>query len=359
MRLAMGLVQRGHEVCVMAYDGPSPLDAELVESDVLVETADAVSRIDKVRATRRWMRAFRPDVVHGFMKRASSVAVLASMGQPRRPRVLASDMSTATYARHRPVLWGALLLYALADGVVTQTEENRRSLALLAPWLRRRVAVVRNGVDTTAFAGPIERPRTGVFRFCVVGTVYSVKNPVRVVEAAAMLRDRGSGDFHIDWYGRRGLMGDDAPSDDYRAAIARTKELALEAHVTFHGQVTDVAKALREAHALLHVSLQEGFPNAVVEGMASGLPLVVSRVSDLPLVVAEAANGTVVDQRSPASIADGMLRIMRTSEAELVAMGRRSRELAACWFGHERFVSDFETLYARLVRGRNGGRREP
>jgi glycosyltransferase involved in cell wall biosynthesis len=193
----------------------------------------------------------------------------------------------------------------------------------------------------------------------VLGTVYPVKNPVRVVEAAALLRDRGAGEFHIDWYGRRGLMGDEVPSDDYRAAVARAEELGLGAHVTFHGQVTDVAKALREANALLHVSLQEGFPNAVVEGMASGLPLVVSRVSDLPLVVAEAHNGTVVDQLSPASIADGMLRIMSTPEAELAAMGQRSRDLAAVWFGHERFVSDFEALYARLVDGGQVGRREP
>lgn len=358
MRLAAGLAKRGHEVSVMAYDGPSPLDAELTSAGVHVETVEAVSRSAKVHNTRRWVRGFRPDIVHGFMKRASSVAVLACLGQRTRPRLLTSDMSTATYARHRPVLWGALLLYAFADGVVTQTEENRRSLELLAPWLRRRVAVVRNGVETSAFAGPIGRPRAGPFRFCVVGTVYSVKNPVRVVEAAASLRDRGAGGFHIDWYGRRGLMGDEAPSDDYRAAITRVEALGLEAHVTFHGQVTDVAKALREADALLHVSLQEGFPNAVVEGMASGLPIVVSRVSDLPLVVAEAENGTVVDQLSSASIAEGMARIMSTPETELAAMGRRSRDLAARWFGHDRFVSDFEALYARLVGEGGAGRRE-
>lgn len=356
MRLAIGLVQRRHEVGVMAYDGPSPLDAELTAAGVQVWAGSPATRWAKVDATREWVRTWKPDVVHGVMKRASSVAVLARGGPFRRqPPVLVSDMSTATYARHRLVLWPALVLFGFAEGVVTQTDLNRRSLELLAPWLRGRVRVIRNGVDTGSFAPPDARNRDGPFRFAAVGTVYAVKNPMRVVEAAAVLRERGIDAFRIDWFGRRGLQGDDAPSSAYLTAVAHASHVGVDDHVTFHGQVADVPRRLREAHALLHVSLQEGFPNAVVEGMAAGLPVVVSGVSDLPRIVAEATNGVVVDPRDPASIADGIQRVMETPEAELAAMGARSRELAVRWFGQERFIDEFEALYADLTNGRARG----
>jgi glycosyltransferase involved in cell wall biosynthesis len=89
-----------------------------------------------------------------------------------------------------------------------------------------------------------------------------------------------------------------------------------------------------------------------VAGMACGLPIVVSRVSDLPLVVQEARNGFVFDERVVGAIADAMERMMATPESERRAMGTRSRTLAVAWFGLERFIDDFEHLYHRICRGR-------
>ncbi len=135
------------------------------------------------------------------------------------------------------------------------------------------------------------------------------------------------------------------------------REAGLEDFFSFRGETGEIEKVLPGCDALIHPSLQEGFPNAVVEGMACGLPLVVSRVSDLPLVVESAKNGFVVDQHDPASIAQGMRRMMEADEEERRNMGDRSRKLAEEWFGVERFVGEYAELYGELVKVQRTGRR--
>jgi glycosyltransferase involved in cell wall biosynthesis len=156
------------------------------------------------------------------------------------------------------------------------------------------------------------------------------------------MRRRGLEGFRIDWYGRLGLKGDGQPSAEYHEAMREAKAHGIADIVTFHGETSNVVDAYRSAHALVHPSVQEGFPNAVVEGMACGLPIVVSRVSDLPLVVNEARNGFVFDETDPIAIADAMQKMMALSPDVRAAMGERSRELAVRWFGLDRFVDEYE-----------------
>ncbi|RTR05345.1 glycosyltransferase family 4 protein [Halomonas nitroreducens] len=352
MRLAAGLAQQGHRVEVLCYRGASAFDAELVAQGVVVRTAEASSRLESIALTRRWLDAFAPQVVHAFMKRASGVAVLAR--HARMPcRVLVSDFSTATYGRRKPSLWIALCLFGFADGVVTETDMNRRSLERLAPWLRGRVAVVRNGLDLARFQPPPTCLPTSPLRFCAVGSAYAVKNPERVVEAAGRVYRRCGAVFRLDWYGRLGLEGDHHPSAAYRRARGLAERLGIARLVTFHGETRDVERAYQGAHVLIHASLQEGFPNAVAEGMACGLPLLVGRVSDLPMIVERADNGFVFDETDPESIADAMERMLLTAPDERQRMGRQSRRLAIDWFHQARFIDDYLNLYTDMLGSEN------
>lgn len=351
LHLASGLVRRGHEAHVLAYNGPSTLDDDFRAAGVAVDTEHWPTRVAKFRAVRAWLRRTQPDVVHGVMKRASGVTLLARLPL-RRPPVVASDMSTATYRARSAIMTASLVSFGLADVIVTETDLNRTNLERLGPWLRGKTVVVRNGLDTHRFSpmtGARERA-DGVFRFCVVGTVYAVKNPRRVIEAVAELLRRGRHDVRVDWYGRLGL-GHGDPTAQGEQAVAYARACGVERHVVFHGDTREIEAAYRRSDALLHASVQEGFPNAVAEGMACGLPVVVSRVADLPLVVAEARNGYVFDETDAIAMADAMERMMLLTSEERRTMGAHSRELAVRWFGMERFLDEFEGLYAAIANG--------
>ena len=347
MRLAHGLGEHGHNVEVWCYGGSTSLDDELRHAGIHVRNGSG-SRRSKIATLRSWMADYKPDVIHCFMKRASGLSVLAR-GARRRPVVIGSDLSTATYGRRDLTLWLSLLLFVFTQRVVTQTKLNQHSLHRLAPWLRGKTYVIRNGLDLRRFVPADSSPPEAPFRFASVGTVYAIKNPLRTVEAVGLLVEQGNRNFVLDWYGRLGLAGDDQPSDSYLQCMRRVKELGLESYVRFHGECAQIADVYRKSHALVHPSVQEGFPNAVVEGMASGLPILVSRVSDLPLVVEEARNGKVFDEDKPRAIADAMAWMLDQSTEARKAMGQRSRRLSQEWFGLDRFLNEYENLYRDLL----------
>lgn len=347
IRLACGLADRGNEVEVFTVAGGASGLSEFRKHGVIHRSLSLNGTLSKWKACRVWLKDFRPDVIHGFMYRSSALACLAGTNSLVNA-VVASDFSTATYNSSNRMFRLALVTYANADVVVTQTSLNKSSLEHLAPWLKKKIRIIRNGVDSIRFAPPIEPVATETFTFLVVGTVSRIKNPVRMVRAVSVLKGLTDKPFQVLWCGRFSFSGDDQPSPVWHEAQAEKKRLGVGKELEFRGNTSQIEKAYHEANALVHPSVQEGFPNAVVEGMASGLPIVVGQISDLPLVVSEASNGFVFDQTDSEDIANAMLKMMNTTAEERREMGRRSRDLAVRWFDRDRFIDDYLSLYQEI-----------
>jgi len=349
--LAIGMAAQGHTVEIASYDGKGTFDQYVQDHGVVLHRMSGGSKFRKIRAIRQWMATFQPHILHGFMKRASSLAVLANLPR-QRCGIVGSDFSTATYAPYQPALWGALVLFHWADCVVTQTQTNSHSLGRLAPTLKKKIAIVRNGVDDSHFHPGAESERE-VFRFLCVGTVWEAKNPVRVVQAVQILRQQTDRPFVFEWVGpfaRKTKGGEPLPA--YVQARQLIETNGGKDFILFTGPTPNVLEKYQNADALVHASVQDGFPNAVVEGMACGLPIIVSRVSDLPLIVKEGRNGIVCNAYDPYDMAHAMKVMLESKVQDRVSMGQRSRELARNWFGMQRFITDYETIYQKIIEAR-------
>lgn len=348
IRLACGLHERGVSVHVLTVSG-GPCDIpEFGEKRIRHRRLNLRGPLEKLRQCRLWLKESELDVIHGFMYRSSALACLA--GTKRLvSAVVATDFSTATYNSSNRMFRLATLAFARADAVVTQTSLNRDSMERLAPWLRGKINIIRNGVDSRRFCPPTSRREKGPFLFAVVSTVSRIKNPVRMVHAVAALKAMTNRPFKVSWFGRYGFKGDNQPTREWYIAQEERKRLNVEDEIAFFGETSCIEEVYQQADALVHPSIQEGFPNAVVEAMACGLPIVVGHISDLPLVVKNAQNGFLFDQTDPDDIAKAMLKMINTSARERKGMSERSRELAINWFGKERFIDDYLSLYRRLT----------
>ena len=209
--------------------------------------------------------------------------------------------------------------------------------------------MIRNGVDLERFA-PVERDRpTGEpFRLVAVGRLHPVKNAARVTEAVGLAREKSGEDIRLDWYGRYEDESG-APMPEYARAREVIGRHGLAEVVRFQGEVERVEDAYASAHAAIHASVQEGIPNAIVEAMASGLPIIASRIADMPLLLAEGQNGVLCDALEPASIADAICEMVAFPADERRAMGERSRDLALKSFGRGRYIDDYLRLYESIL----------
>ena len=166
------------------------------------------------------------------------------------------------------------------------------------------------------------------------------KNVIRYLEAIHILKERGVGNVHFDWYGhvQKG-------EEEYEKIIlAKAKELDVDNYVTFHPNVSNIVDYYHECAAFCLPSNYEGFPNVVCEAMSCGKPILCSRVCDNGRIVNEGFNGLLFDPNEPKDIADKIETMVRMPKAQREEWGRRGRDIAVEMFSEESFVNKYIAL---------------
>ena len=210
-----------------------------------------------------------------------------------------------------------------ADRVVCVSDFGRSQLmAIVEPAQWPKIAVVHCGVDVEAF--PAKQAASGEdrpIRILNVGRLVSVKGQAVLLEAAALLRQRGL-EFALTIVG-------DGPLREALRATAR--DLGIEDNVTFAGSVgqDDIAAHYRNADLFCLPSLREGVPVVLMEAMASGVPVIASRIMGTPELVEHDVTGLLVAPGRADALADAIMRLAADRAlCERLARGARSRIIA-------------------------------
>ena len=191
---------------------------------------------------------------------------------------------------------------AKAAAIVCVSRFARDQLLQFVPEGRQDVTVVHNGVDVSWFAPVPGGPPHGKPYVLFVGSVKPHKNLSRLLEAFALLQTHIPHDLVI--IGRReGLITGDA------SAMAMAS--AMSDRVICVGELDHGDERLRRfyryADVLVMPSLYESFGLPALEALASGCPVIVSRVAGLPEVYGEGA--MYCDPYDPSDIAE-RIRLM-------------------------------------------------
>lgn len=235
-----------------------------------------------------------------------------------------------------------------ADALVTCTRFGADTIRSLPDVDPGRVHVVYHGVDTGTFS-PREGPRDpGCLRLVSVGRLVAKKGYDDILEALALLRDRGVA-FRYEIYGDGRLRA------DLEAHVAK---LGLEDAVFLRGSVTSetVLGALREADVFLCGSRpteegdRDGIPNSLAEAMACGLPAVATDVSGIPELVEDRRSGRVVPPGDPQALASALAELASEPDTA-AALGRRARERVLEVFDARRCIGDLVAILHRTSPG--------
>jgi len=113
------------------------------------------------------------------------------------------------------------------------------------------------------------------------------------------------------------------------------------------GERTDVPVCLAAMDIFCLSSRNEGFPNAVGEAMAMGLPCVVTDVGDAAMLVGD--TGVVVPKEDSHALASGIASLLAMAPEARVKMGQRARMRILSEFTVERVCERFESIYQHLT----------
>ena len=140
------------------------------------------------------------------------------------------------------------------------------------------------------------------------------------------------------------IVGDGPLASELRCQVA---ELDLDNHVVFSGYKVNVFEELNKMDIFVLASRSEGFPISIFEAMASGLPVVATKVGGIPEVVIDGQTGILVSPFKPGEIVSALTYLFEHS-AEADHMGVKGRKRVMDLFGHDRFVKRHEELYWEL-----------
>ncbi|MSR46921.1 MAG: glycosyltransferase [Planctomycetes bacterium] len=213
---------------------------------------------------------------------------------------------------------------------------------------RAKVVVIHNGVDVERFDG------SG--RTAIRAELQLADDQVALMHVAVFRPEKGHAVVlralrqvvDVEPRVRLFLIGD-GPE---RPAIERTiAELSLGGHVTLLGQRDDVERLLAAGDIALLASFDrvETFPVALLEAMASGLPIVATRVGSVHEMVTEGENGTLVAPGEDVGLAGALLRLIG-DPALRSKFGIRSSARARLDFHWENMVRAREQLFQTLAR---------
>lgn len=250
------------------------------------------------------------------------------------------------------VWWKSLAFIALArlqsDGLVFLAGALRRKYGWFAAMLGLRTWVVRNPVDLSRFPSEHDYVRIGkgVLRLGYVGVLTPMKGHVALIEAVRILRDRGLrvhltlvvGDLR-GWNARY-----------YGALNTLIGKYGLSESVTIMSGMAydEVPRFLSTLDCYVCPSRIEVLPFNILEAMASGLPIISTRVGGTEDLVVEGENGYLCRKEKVAEMADCIARVVEPGR--VATFGRESRRRAESEFSNACFVKAMEHMLTE--RGR-------
>jgi glycosyltransferase involved in cell wall biosynthesis len=352
----------GFEVTVACLKEWGPVGDELQAAGVRALALGARSPIDPRAAGRliSLLRRERIQIVHAHLFLANLVArVLGRLsGDPvvitthhdtdlwmgSRHRLLervTAPLSDAVVTCSEAVRQYALATYRLRPGLV-QTLRN----AIVIPE-RPAGAATRERVRALLCAGPEDR------LIATVGRLDEPKKGLAVFLRAAgrlarLMQDNGS---HGAPAQARFVLVGDGPARPRLETLAR--EEGIDHLTTFMGERRDVRELMEGFDLFVQPSLWEGFGVTLLEAMASGLPIVASRVGGIPEIVRDGETGLLVPPGDAGALAEECLRLLH--HPDLAArMGEAGRTRLEEQFGIDRLVGETARLYRDLLARRRG-----
>jgi glycosyltransferase involved in cell wall biosynthesis len=304
------------------------------------------------RRLRELIAREKPDVLHSFLFVANVLGSFAARRE-KTPCVVASRGRMG-------IEWKAHVLHRMTqraanrrcDLLICKTQAMAREAERLEGMPRERIRVIPNGVEIDRFAfqpgAAAENRRLlqeehGISAdgplVIAVGNLKPVKGHRTLVEAAAAL---------VDSFPRLqvAIVGKGESAAELRAAI-RSHELARR--VFLPGNFEDVRPWMRAADVFVAPSLSEGMPNAVLEAMAMGLPVV---LSDIPGHVEAAGPDAWYFQPQDAEGLAQALADALASPNQRAERGRAGYERVRAQMSVDAMVRRIESLYCELVGGR-------
>lgn len=300
----------------------------------------------RVKYLRKFLKEEKPDILIPFARKALYRGLLAAYFL-KFPVLISIRTDPAGHYEERSDKIQIPLLFPRADGCVFQTEGARE---FFAPRLQKNSRIILNPINPKYIGVP--QPQTRTKSVVQSGRLVDFKNQPMLVRAFVNVHEKHP-DYDLKIYGGDSFDG--------------TKEILEELIDSLHageyihlmGASDSLEKDLVDAALFAFTSDWEGLPNALMEAMALGLPIV---ATDCPCggprtIMTHEKDGLLIPIKDQQALEDGINRLIedRDLAERLGKEARKIAERANDQAIYEQWRDYIESLCdSRQIAGRSG-----
>ena len=309
VNISIGLRDRGWPVTVVSLRDRGPLAAQLEAAEIPVHALEC-GGITDLRVLSRLtglLRTLKPQVLLTFLHQAGLWGRIAA----RRAGVPVTVCGVRVADRRSWVRWSDRLTSGRVTHYIAVSKNVAQTHAQLCRLRPEQISSIPNGVDCPEQQPQFDRPEPAKVLF--LGRLTAQKDPATLLRAWQNLPDeiRSQTELHF--------VGDGDLSESISSAVSSP----LQSQVLFHGHQSDAVPYLSEATLLVLPSRWEGMPNAVLEAMAAGLPVIATQVDGTQELIPDDRFGWLVPPGDTAQLTAAMAEALASPE------DRHSRAAAA------------------------------
>jgi len=338
---AAGMLERGHQVSLLC-PREARIHAESARRGVpAVALPIARKSLAGLRALRAWLANANCDVLNSHSSTDSWLAAVALLGMNPRPALVRTRHISAAIPDNLATRW----LYQSATRTIVTTGERLREQLIRDNCFRAESIVsVPTGIDLAHFA-PADKARAKMqlgldpAQACIgiVATLRSWKGHRFLVEAFVGLKRQDV---------RLLIVGDGPGRDNLKRQVA---QLGLQARVLMPGNQADVVPWLRALDVFALPSYaNEGVPQALMQAMAAGVPVISTPVGSIDELVRHEETGLMVPPRNVEALGAAIARLL-----DEPALGQRLASAARAWvssrYARERMLDSMEAVFRRAA----------
>jgi len=290
------------------------------------------------------LRALRPDVVQNhtsdyFVFWENSLYLLWARLLGKKVILRMGGVFDKFYRNSNPL--ARLLIRRILqvpDVLIVQSNYWKSFICSLAR--PKKVRIVNNFLDVSAFPPPSERKARNTQRVLFICGTESLRKGLDVVlESIRYLSHDGIGPSKFVFV---------ASNEQIRR---RVRDLQVHPYVEFRDILSkqEMIEEYREADLFVLPSFGEGFPNSMLEAMASGLPVIATRVGAVPEVIEDNVNGILIEPGDPGALTRAIKRVLNDRDfGEKLGQNNREKVLN---YSSRRGVEELDAIYRELLRG--------
>lgn len=315
INLAKALKEYGYYVeFAIYYPQYKHFEPEVRESDIWINELQKKGRfsVSVVYSIYKLIRHKRFNLIISFLSTPNFYAEVVSVFVP--VKCIVSERSAFQNNEISFTQRMQCYFHIAADSIIINSTSHKNALVKTFPFLEKKAYTIYNIVGEKFFdVGKNRLASSGNHVLCV-GTINENKNCLLLIKALHYLKQIYNIQINVTWAGKVGLSH--ADKEYHRQCVDLLQHYEIGNEWNWAGEVFDIANLYSTHSILVHSSFFEGLPNAICEGMASGLLILASNVNEHPHLLADIGTHLLFNPNDHIELAEKLFAVINLSNTD-------------------------------------------